>query len=118
LAGVKKKQRHEIRRKIRRIESEANTRWYAIDSEDGLAEALESFIDLHQKSTRDKEDFWSDELIAFFKDVAFALARIGWLKLYFIELNGVQAATMLCFDYNNEFFAVRTPATIRLNLEI
>jgi CelD/BcsL family acetyltransferase involved in cellulose biosynthesis len=103
LAGINKKQRHEIRRKIRRIERDAETRWYAIDSADGLAEAMDTFIDLHQKSTQDKEDFWSDELIRFFKAVAFELARAGWLKLYFIEVNGVKAAAMLCFDYDNEF---------------
>ena len=31
LAGLDKKQRHEIRRKIRKIETEAETRWYAVD---------------------------------------------------------------------------------------
>lgn len=103
LAGVKKKQRHEIRRKMRKIETEASTHWYVIDSEDGLAEAIEDFIELHQKSTADKEDFWSDELIAFFKALAVKLTQKGWFRLYFIEVNGVKAAAMLAFDYNNEF---------------
>jgi len=103
LAGIKKKQRHEIRRKMRKIENEAETRWYVISSAEGLDDAIENFIDLHQKSTQDKEDFWSDSLIAFFKALTVALAQTGWLKLYFIEVNGMQAAAMLCFDYNNEF---------------
>ena len=30
-------------------------------------------------------------------------AQAGWLKLFFIEVNGIEAAAMLCFDYNNEF---------------
>ncbi|MCQ3980436.1 MAG: hypothetical protein DPW09_44060, partial [Anaerolineae bacterium] len=103
LATIDKKQRHEIRRKIRKIETEAQTRWYAIDSLEGLDAAMNAFIELHQKSTRDKEDFWNDALIRFFKAMALELAEIGWLKLYFIEVNGVRAASMLCFDYNNEF---------------
>jgi CelD/BcsL family acetyltransferase involved in cellulose biosynthesis len=103
LAGIDKKQRHEIRRKMRRIEREAETRWYAVDSEAGLTEAMADFIRLHQRSTADKEGFWSEALIAFFKTLAVKLAQKGWLKLYFIELNGVQAAALLCFDYNNEF---------------
>ncbi len=103
LAGIDKKQRHEIRRKIRRIEREADTRWYVIDSEEGLAKAIDTFIQLHQKSTQDKEDFWSDDLIRFFDTVAFEIAKAGWLKLYLIQVNGVDAAAMLCFDYNNEF---------------
>ncbi len=103
LAGIDKKQRHEIRRKIRKIEREADTRWYVIDSLEGLAEAMDIFIQLHQQSTQDKEDFWSDDLIEFFKSVSAEIAQAGWLKLYFIELNGIEAAAMLCFDYNNEF---------------
>jgi CelD/BcsL family acetyltransferase involved in cellulose biosynthesis len=103
LAGIDKKQRHEIRRKIRKIERETDTRWYVIDSEEGLAEAMDTFIRLHQQSTQDKEDFWSDDLIWFFKTVSAEIARAGWLKLFFIEVNGIDAAAMLCFDYNNEF---------------
>ncbi len=103
LAGLDKKQRHEIRRKMGKIEREAETRWYAVEAEAGLAEAMERFIQLHQKSAQAKEDFWSDELIRFFKSVAIEIARAGWLKLFFIEVNGVEAAAMLCFDYNNEF---------------
>jgi CelD/BcsL family acetyltransferase involved in cellulose biosynthesis len=103
LTGINRKQRHEIRRKMRKIESAAEVRWYVVDSTDGLAEAMAAFIDLHQKSTRDKRDFWSDEIISFFKAVVVELARAGWLKLFFIEVNGIKAAMLLCFDYNNEF---------------
>jgi CelD/BcsL family acetyltransferase involved in cellulose biosynthesis len=103
LAGIDKKQRHEIRRKIRKIETEAQTRWYVVESTEGLDQAMDTFIALHQKSARDKEDFWNDKLIRFFKALAVELAQAGWLRLYFIEVNGVKAASMLCFDYNNEF---------------
>ncbi len=103
LAGIDKKQRHEIRRKQRRIETEAQTRWLVVESPEGLEAAMTEFITLHQKSTQDKEDFWRDELITFFKDLALRLAEAGWFKLYFIEVNGLRAAAMLCFDYNNEF---------------
>lgn len=103
LAGINKKQRHEIRRKMRKIETEAQTRWYVVDSSAEVEGAMDDFIRLHQKSTQDKEDFWSESLINFFKALATELTRCGWFKLYFIEVNGVQAAAMLCFDYHNEF---------------
>jgi CelD/BcsL family acetyltransferase involved in cellulose biosynthesis len=35
--------------------------------------------------------------------MAVEMAQAGWIKLYFIELNGIKAASMLCFDFNNEF---------------
>ena len=102
LARVKKKQRHEIRRKIRKIEAEADPKLLVIDSEEGLAEAMQEFIVLHQKSTTDKEDFWTEELTAFFNALTVEVAKAGWLRLYFIEVDGVKAAAMLCFDYKNE----------------
>jgi CelD/BcsL family acetyltransferase involved in cellulose biosynthesis len=103
LAGLNKKQRHEVRRKMRRVETEAVTRWRVVESAGEVESAMELFVQLHQKSTRAKEDFWSNSLISFFKSVTRALAAVGWLKLYFVEINGVPAAAMLAFDYSNEF---------------
>ncbi len=103
LASINKKQRHEIRRKMRKIENEVETRWYVVDSQNGLDGAMDDFIALHQKSTGDKQDFWSDKRVAFFKALATELVKQGAFRLYFIELNGVKAAAMLGFDYNNEF---------------
>jgi CelD/BcsL family acetyltransferase involved in cellulose biosynthesis len=42
-------------------------------------------------------------MISFFKAVVVELAQAGWLKLFFIEINGIKAAALLCFDYSNEF---------------
>lgn len=103
LAGLDKKQRHEVRRKIRKLEREATVNWYAIESPDEVDAAMIDFIDLHQKSTPDKEDFWDDTLIRFFKHFVKTAAENNWLKLYFLEMNGERVATMLCFDYDNQF---------------
>jgi CelD/BcsL family acetyltransferase involved in cellulose biosynthesis len=129
LAGIKKKQRHEIRRKIRKIEAETEVKWFVIDSTDGLAEAMDAFIDLHQKSTRDKQDFWDEDMMAFFKAVTLELAKGGWVRLYFIEVNGAKAATLLCFDthhqilvynsgYDPEQFANLSPGNVLVSYSI
>ncbi len=103
LAGVDKKQRHEIRRKLRRAENSAETRWYIIDNAAGLTdEVIDTFIDLHQKSTPDKEDFWEADMENFFRTLIKRVAEQGWLKLYFVEIDGKIASTLLCFDYQNE----------------
>jgi CelD/BcsL family acetyltransferase involved in cellulose biosynthesis len=102
LGMLDKKQRHEVRRKVRRAEESAHVRWYAVEGGEGLDDDIESFIGLHQKSTAAKEDFWDEAMKAFFRVVAKAFARAGWLKLYFIEFDGERAATFMCFDYRNE----------------
>ena len=103
LAGIKKKQRHEIRRKLRKAENAAQTRWYVIeDSADLSDEAIDIFIDLHQRSTTEKEAFWDSAMIAFFRALVKRFAQLGWLKFYFVEMNGEPASALLCFDYRNE----------------
>jgi CelD/BcsL family acetyltransferase involved in cellulose biosynthesis len=103
LAGINKKQRHEIRRKIRRLEGETEARLSLIDSTVGLAEAMDIFVELHRKSTTDKDEFWDEARVRFFYALAEEMAAAGYLKLYFIELNGIKAAALFCFDYDNQF---------------
>ncbi len=102
LASLDKKQRHEIRRKLRRAEESAEVHWYVVEQDDGLEPDVESFIELHQKSTAEKEGFWDEPMKAFFRAMAARFAHAGWLKLYFIEFDGQRAATFMCFDHMNE----------------
>jgi CelD/BcsL family acetyltransferase involved in cellulose biosynthesis len=101
LASLDKKQRHEIRRKMRRIEREADVNWYIVDQDRNLSEEIEAFIELHQKSSADKDDFMDKQMKGFFRAVAHVLQPPGWLQLAFIEVDGKKAASMLNFDYED-----------------
>jgi CelD/BcsL family acetyltransferase involved in cellulose biosynthesis len=102
LAGLDKKQRHEIRRKIRRAESQAETSWYTTDPYQGeLAAEVSSFIDLHRLSSPEKDIFMHTAMRGFFHAIARATADRGWLHLSFIEMNGHRTAGMMSFDYTN-----------------
>ena len=39
----------------------------------------------------------------FFHSLAEAMARAGYLKLFFLELDGVRVAGALCFDYGDSY---------------
>jgi hypothetical protein len=101
LASLDKKQRHEIRRKMRRIEREADVNWYIVDQGRDLSEEIDAFIELHQKSSADKDDFMDEQMKGFFRAVAHVLQPPGWLQLAFIEVDGQKAAAMLNFDYED-----------------
>ncbi|MDH7489298.1 MAG: GNAT family N-acetyltransferase [Anaerolineae bacterium] len=101
LDSLDKKQRHEIRRKIRRIESAADTRWRIADDPATLDEDIEAFIRLHRKSNPEKDAFMDEKMVAFFRDVCHTFFHCGWLSLAFIFVNGNRAASMLNFDYDN-----------------
>ena len=101
LASLSKKQRHEIRRKIRRAEGSGQINWYIVNEERDLAAEMEAFIELHQKSNVDKDEFMDAQMKGFFHAAAQVLHEAGWLQLAFLEVNGEKAATMLNFDYRD-----------------
>lgn len=101
LNSLSKKQRHEIRRKLRRAEGSGQINWYIVNEEHDLAAEMEAFIELHQKSHVDKDEFMDAQMKGFFHAAAHVLHEAGWLQLAFMEVNGEKAATMLNFDYQD-----------------
>ncbi len=103
LNTLDKKERHEIRRKLRRLEREApDAALRVVTGGAALAEAMESFIALHRQSRPDKHAFMTVEMQAFFRGIAAALAEAGWLHLSFLDIGSQPAASYFCFDYRNE----------------
>ncbi len=101
LASLDKKQRHEIRRKLRRVE-EAGARWYAVQGLADLDKAVVDYIELHKKSQPDKHQFMDDRMQAFFAEMARVLQQQGWLQLEFLDVNGERAAAVFNFLYANQ----------------
>lgn len=94
-----KKQRHEVRRKMRKADAEVDTRFVVVGSEHNLEAEVENFVDLHQKSSSEKDEFMDPKMAGFFYEVAQVLHDQGWLQLVFVEMDGEKAATLLNFDY-------------------
>lgn len=104
LAGIDKKQRHEIRRKMRRIEGpEHAVRWYIVDDQVQLGDEIEAFFDLMAYDP-EKKQFLTPEMQAQMHLAAQAAFKAGWLQLAFIEINGEKAAGYLNFDYENQIW--------------
>ncbi len=113
LAGLDKKDRHEIRRKLRRFEREAPDARMVLVGDGGVARpeggagmdldsAVARFIHLHRLSSRAKDAFMTDEMRGFFHALAHILGEQGWLRLFFLEVGGLAVASYFCFDYGNE----------------
>ncbi|HID87362.1 MAG TPA: GNAT family N-acetyltransferase, partial [Anaerolineae bacterium] len=101
LSSLSRKQRHEIRRKIRKANREARIRWYIVQDPARLPDEVEDFIELHRRSAAEKDAFMEPRMRGFFRTIARVLHRMGWLQLAFIEVNGEKAASMLNFDYGD-----------------
>ena len=103
LATLDKKERHEIRRKLRRIEREApDAALRFVEAGSDLSAAVDAFIALHRNSRSDKHAFMTEEMQAYFRAIAGVLAERGWLQLSFLEVEGQPVATYFCFDYRDE----------------
>jgi CelD/BcsL family acetyltransferase involved in cellulose biosynthesis len=101
LMSLDKKQRHEVRRKLRKADTEADTRFVIVGPDHDLQAAMQAFIALHQESAPEKDKFMDPQMQGFFFDVAQMLQERGWLQLAFVEMNGEKAASLLNFDYGN-----------------
>lgn len=103
LAWLPRKQRHEIRRKFRRLETIEHS-FEVLRDETAVQDAFDDFVQLHRASSREKNDFWDEKHLAFFQHLLPAAARSGWIRLYFLNIQGTRVATMLVFEYNKQFF--------------
>ena len=99
LAQLSKKDRHELRRKFRRLEALDNWKWYYLESAVDIENGFDNFLRLMRMSAPEKEEYMTDERERFFRSMASKMALLGWVKLFFLEINGVSVAASLCFDY-------------------
>jgi CelD/BcsL family acetyltransferase involved in cellulose biosynthesis len=101
LASLGRKQRHEVRRRMRRAEATEGLRWYVVGPEHDLAAEVESFLGLMAKSTPEKAAFLTPRMRAFFRELAQVAFDAGWLQLAFMELGGQRLAAYFNFVYND-----------------
>jgi CelD/BcsL family acetyltransferase involved in cellulose biosynthesis len=103
LAILDKKERHEIRRKMRRAEREIpDLTFRVVTGGDGLPAAMDDFLRLHRLSSADKESFMTAEMESFFREMAAVTAEQGWLRLFFLDAGGQSVATYFCFAYGKD----------------
>ncbi|MDO8689599.1 MAG: GNAT family N-acetyltransferase, partial [Dehalococcoidia bacterium] len=101
LASLDKKERHELRRKARRMAANVSPRYYSLEGQE-LNHGMDDFLRLHRVSKDDKAIFMNEQMEGFFRAMAARFAEEGWARLYFLEANEERVATALCFQYGNE----------------
>ena len=99
LGRLSKKDRHELRRKLRRLEGAGDYRWYCCESAEEVEQNLDHFLELVRLSREDKDRFMTPKRESFFRSAIGAMAQMGTVRLFFMELEGRHVASALCFDY-------------------
>ena len=106
LATLRGKDRHELRRKIRRAENAVELVYTVSDTPEQLDRDLETFISLHRMSQQDdKQGFMTPAKVAFFADMAHRLRSEGWLELAFLYADERPIAGLCCMTFGTTYAA-------------
>lgn len=103
VSSLGKKSRHELRRKIRRIEAAGKVTQKIFTTPDDVVGMMPKFASLLRSSSPDKARFLTPDRELFFEDAALELARRGQLRLSFLEFNGVDVASNMVIDYKDSY---------------
>jgi CelD/BcsL family acetyltransferase involved in cellulose biosynthesis len=95
------KQRHEIRRKLRRLNEAGHIEFRVICRPDEISENMDIFFSMFKASRTDKFEFMTEQMMSFFLLLAKRMAQQGFLKMFFLDIDQVPAAGVMCFDYKD-----------------
>ena len=104
LAGIDKKQRHEIRRKMRRAgEYPLPVNCYLVEQRISLDQEIEELFGLMEKD-QEKARFLTPAMRVQLSQIIKLAYDQGWLQLAFVEVGGKNAAAYLNFDYDGQIW--------------
>jgi len=104
VSSLGKKDRHELRRKMRRVQAAGEVELHCYTSPDEVEERLPVLLRLMVESRSDKAQFMSEQMGRFFHRMAQAMSREGLVRLYELELDTKPAASVLCFDQGGRYY--------------
>lgn len=104
LATLSKKDRHELRRKMRRLQSEGHVELQTVTSEEETPAALDLILRLMRESRQDKARFMTPQMERFFRRMVAALAPAGIIRFYILNLDSLPVAAVLCFDIGGQIY--------------
>jgi CelD/BcsL family acetyltransferase involved in cellulose biosynthesis len=104
LSGIDKKQRHEIRRKMRRSEEAGiPVDWYIVEDAASLESEIDAFLKLMEFDP-EKAKFLTPAMRDQMSATIRCAFQAGCLQLAFFQVNGAKAAAYLSFDYLNRLW--------------
>jgi len=99
LGLLKGKQRHEVKRKLRRLGEAGDVNFRVVEETEEVRQQMPIFFQLFKKSGEAKAAFLTDQMTSYFEALATAMAKAKILRLCILELNGVPVAMSMCFDF-------------------
>ena len=103
LLQLSKKHRHELKRKIKRLESQTNYQIHICKGAEVHELCLQNFFTLHKLSSEEKFDFWNPGRESFFKNISRQLICNEMLILHSLILDNKSVATNFILKSGESF---------------
>ncbi len=105
LISLDRKNRHELRRKIRKLESIGPVRIRRVTDPSNINEAVQQFISLHKSSSPSKKDFWQKEgMSEFFQGLVSLFSLEKWVEIYLLSVEERIIGGLVNFRYEDHLF--------------
>jgi CelD/BcsL family acetyltransferase involved in cellulose biosynthesis len=104
LAGLGSKDRHELRRKMRRFERDHPDAAIRSTAADTLDLDLKTFVEMHRGASGEKGSFMRPEVAAFFERMAHVGLEEGWLRMDSLEVGDRAIAMTFGFQIERKFY--------------
>ncbi len=95
------KQRHEVRRKLRRLDEAGEVSFRFIEDPAEIPPFMDTFLSFFVESRADKATFLTGQMDDFFRAMTLATSEAGLLRPAVLELDGVPVAAVIAFDYQD-----------------
>ena len=115
LEMLDKKQRHELRRKLRRLFGAGDVVYRCLKTGQEVSSFMDTFLKLFVLSRQEKADFLSPKMESFFRSLAKAMTEAGLLRFGILELDRSPVAMTLGFDYDDSLYLYNSAYDPRYN---
>ncbi len=104
LAGLTKKQRHEVRRKLRRLQDETGSHDYRVlENAAEVGSFIPEFIKLFMQNP-EKEEFLTSQREQYFRNLLVATAKKDLARFGLLDIDGQTVAAVLYFNYRGRVY--------------
>jgi CelD/BcsL family acetyltransferase involved in cellulose biosynthesis len=104
LSELGSKERHELKRKQRRLYREHPDARVRSSTEETLERDLKYFIEMHRGAEGHKGHFMRPDIATFFERMAREFMPLGWLRLHLLEVADRPIASTFGFEYEETFY--------------
>lgn len=104
LAGLASKERHELKRKRRRMARDYPDASVRRATSETLESDLKLFIEMHRGAEGHKGHFMKPEVASFFERLAHSLDELSWLRLDLLEVAGRPIASTFGFEVDRAYY--------------